>query len=353
MAGTAGVDGDGGPVTGTAGADGDGRRWLWITHVITHNRRFSWQWPMPGFYRDFMVSILSKEAMERRLSILIHMREAAPLLSSHEAFSHETALEFYGVDASPYVSKSYVSKNYVPQKEDKRTCGVGGEGHTSLHVCAPTRSKRGHRNGMIAHLWTAEPEITMIGEVRVVSAPVCWAQIAQHCDLHGLILIGALLVCRDPSRRACSLKDLRDYVDQNPGFHGRKKCVKALGLIPENTDSPPEVEVYLLLRKHGIPTPICNLALQDKHGVLYVDLAYPDLKLGIEYEGGYHAKDERQMRRDRERYNRLHQLGWSILFVTKDHMKTELTKLELIRTVTQMREKLKNESAKPLCPMGK
>lgn len=245
----------------------------------------------------------------------------ASKLSQHEAFSHDTALEFYGLEAARYVKAE--ARKSRPEE--------------ALHVCAPKRSKRVRRKGLITHLWTADMEATILGELRIVSAPACWAQMALRCNTHELMLMAAMMTCRDSERRVCSLQDLREYVERNPSFKGRRKCLAALELAPENADSPPEVDLYLLLVSNGLPAPICNYPVRDEQGQMFVDLAYPELKFGLEYEGAYHAGDVRQMRHDRNRQNRLSQQGWSILFVTKDHMQTEETKANLIRTVIQMR----------------
>jgi very-short-patch-repair endonuclease len=46
-----------------------------------------------------------------------------------------------------------------------------------------------------------------------------------------------------------------------------------------------------------------------------VDLAYPDLRVAVEYDGAWHAAD-RQFARDRRRLNRLTGAGWVVLHVT-------------------------------------
>jgi very-short-patch-repair endonuclease len=49
--------------------------------------------------------------------------------------------------------------------------------------------------------------------------------------------------------------------------------------------------------------------------VARVDLAYPELRLAIEYDGAWH--DERgQFTKDRRRLNRLAAAGWTVLHVT-------------------------------------
>ena len=44
-------------------------------------------------------------------------------------------------------------------------------------------------------------------------------------------------------------------------------------------------------------------------------MAYPDCKVGFEYQGAYHASPE-QMRKDAARFNELQHNGWTIIMRT-------------------------------------
>ena len=48
-----------------------------------------------------------------------------------------------------------------------------------------------------------------------------------------------------------------------------------------------------------------------------LDFAYPQWKLGLEYEGDYH-RDRGTFRRDIARYRGLENLGWKIIRITAD-----------------------------------
>nr|WP_239520910.1 DUF559 domain-containing protein [Blastococcus saxobsidens] len=49
--------------------------------------------------------------------------------------------------------------------------------------------------------------------------------------------------------------------------------------------------------------------------VARVDLAFPESRVAIEYDGAWHAEPG-QFRRDRRRLNRLVEAGWTVLHVT-------------------------------------
>lgn len=46
-----------------------------------------------------------------------------------------------------------------------------------------------------------------------------------------------------------------------------------------------------------------------------VDLAYPDLRIAIEYDGDHHRTSARQYEHDITRFDRLHEAGWLVIRV--------------------------------------
>ena len=72
-----------------------------------------------------------------------------------------------------------------------------------------------------------------------------------------------------------------------------------------------------------------------------LDLAYPQLKLGIEYEGAYH-RDKDVFQRDLRRMNRLRSLGWTVLrFGAADIYREPVRIIALVQIAI---EKLEQES---------
>ncbi|WP_279324937.1 endonuclease domain-containing protein [Bifidobacterium margollesii] len=98
----------------------------------------------------------------------------------------------------------------------------------------------------------------------------------------------------------------------------------------------------------GLGRPEANFRIDlPDGGYRLVDLAYPDLKLAIEYQGAYHA-DPSQMRADASRWNQLRALGWEIVFVTADDLRTDRTRrliIEVIRATMRRQAILLNLAA--------
>lgn len=70
--------------------------------------------------------------------------------------------------------------------------------------------------------------------------------------------------------------------------------------------SPMETRLRLLLVLAGLPRPVAQHPVQDPltRTAVRLDLAYPDRRIGIEYEGGHHARPETVLR-DAGRYTGL------------------------------------------------
>ena len=94
--------------------------------------------------------------------------------------------------------------------------------------------------------------------------------------------------------------------------HVRRACSRADGLAA----SPQETRVRLLMARGGLPAPVAQYVVRDARGfVARVDFAWPGHRVAVEYDGAWHAEPG-QFARDRQRLNRLHAAGWTVVFVT-------------------------------------
>jgi very-short-patch-repair endonuclease len=75
----------------------------------------------------------------------------------------------------------------------------------------------------------------------------------------------------------------------------------------------------MLLVLAGLPEPEVNREVLDGHGnvIMRLDLAYPGVRVAVEYDGRQHAEDERQWNRDLGRREDLDDADWRILVVTR------------------------------------
>jgi hypothetical protein len=98
-------------------------------------------------------------------------------------------------------------------------------------------------------------------------------------------------------RRHLSRVRLIEHCAVHPGARGRQLARTRLSLADARSESPPESTVR----------------------VARVDLAWPDIRFAVEYDGQWHAARD-QLTRDRRRLRDLTAAGWQIFHVTRDDL---------------------------------
>lgn len=136
----------------------------------------------------------------------------------------------------------------------------------------------------------------------------------QPHRVHALIALDAM--CH---RRLVRLSELADYANERRKWPGVRALKMLLAVVDARTESPMETRLRLLLHDAGAPTPIPQYEVRDESGrfIARVDLAYPQWRIALEYEGDHH-RERTQFRRDIARTNALRQAGWIVLRFTAD-----------------------------------
>lgn len=112
--------------------------------------------------------------------------------------------------------------------------------------------------------------------------------------------------------------------------HGVVRARQAVSLMDPRAQSRPESELRVVLHLGDLhPEP--QVPVWDSAGlVCWLDLAFREWRVGIAYDGQWHAL-RLQLRKDRRMINRLQALDWEIVFVTADDLYRHPN--DLIRTV--------------------
>lgn len=112
------------------------------------------------------------------------------------------------------------------------------------------------------------------------------------------------------------LEDVRSAVGELPRCRGSAQARQVAALADGLAESPQETRLRLLIRRARLPVPVAQYVVRhDRRFVAKVDFGYPEQKLAVEYDGGWHGAAG-QLSKDRARMNRLLAAGWRILFVT-------------------------------------
>jgi very-short-patch-repair endonuclease len=115
------------------------------------------------------------------------------------------------------------------------------------------------------------------------------------------------------------LGSVDDLARQRHWWPGITRLHEAIRLADPRAESPMETILRLLLLDAGLPAMQLQFEVRDARGRLIgrVDLAWPLIRLAVEYEGDHHREQE-QFRRDIARVNALRTAGWTVIRLSAD-----------------------------------
>jgi very-short-patch-repair endonuclease len=112
------------------------------------------------------------------------------------------------------------------------------------------------------------------------------------------------------------------------GIVGARRAVE---LSDPRAESLPESRMRVHLVLDGL-NPVPQYWIEDSGGrIARVDLALPEHKLAIEYDGDWRDGESWALNRDRDRLNRVHALNWRVVFVTAPLLRNTQKMLQTIR----------------------
>lgn len=231
-------------------------------------------------------------------------------MPQHQHFSHLTAARLWRITLPGRLSDArlHVSATY-PQRAPRVAGIVGHQALPDLHI------------------------VELRAGVRVSSVADTWRALAITLTLDELIVAGDSTVRR--KNPLTSMAALEAAVTRAEGSRGARRAREALALIRPRTDSPRETTLRLLIIRSGLPEPVVNFTITNESGgfVGYGDLAYPQYKVLVEYDGGQHRDDEKQFNRDIDRLDDIMELTWRVIRVNKSHVDSRSsTRIAKIRT---------------------
>ncbi|WP_146035476.1 endonuclease domain-containing protein [Microbacterium testaceum] len=233
-----------------------------------------------------------------RTSVHLHTtadrcRAYEPRLTAAQFFSHQTAALLWGLPLP----------GPVPQH---------------LHVSAMPPGREPRTRGVIGHRLEMSPDqLTLRHGLPVASPSETWAQLASTLGEDDLVAVGDAIL-------TAGLADRADLVEasERPRRRGAKALAAAVPFLRAGAESPRESAVRLVLVRAGLPEPELNWVLRDAAGrfVARLDLAYPDYRVAVEYDGRQHA-DLEQFRRDADRWPAIAGQGWVLIRVLDHHLR--------------------------------
>ena len=133
--------------------------------------------------------------------------------------------------------------------------------------------------------------------------------------------------------------DIQAVADQHPGARGLIRLRATIALVDGGAESPYESLTRLMLVRAGLAPPQTQIQVIDESGrtVAYLDMGWPEKRVALEYDGIQHWTDARQRRRDIERLAELEALGWIVIRISSDMLRTPAVVVERVRAALNRR----------------
>ncbi|MFD0784884.1 endonuclease domain-containing protein [Micromonospora azadirachtae] len=189
-----------------------------------------------------------------------------------------------------------------------------------VEVLVQPTSRFGPLAGLSIHVapWR-EDEVRLVDGLPVTTATrTCW-------DLACWLELVEAVALVDTLRHAGAVRlpELQTYLMQRRGERGWRKVTEVIGLSDAGAESRPESRLRVRLVRAGLPRPVTqHVITRAGRFVARVDLAWPEFKIAIEYDGLWHL-DPEQFHRDRQRLNRILGDDWIVLHVTSKRMRED------------------------------
>lgn len=192
-----------------------------------------------------------------------------------------------------------------------------------IHVLVPYRHPIRRQAGLAIHNGSIPPDdmteidgLPVFDTIRVTSDLLCTARARD-----AIAVTDQMLAAQPPERREAFRERVAQRLRSRPDPRGTRRGARLLGLATGRAESPAESWLLLEVVDMGFPPPDVNWSLLSPAGVeVYrLDLAWPDQRIALEYNGyaahvGREAEDERRTEDLRRR-------GWEVITVTSDDLR--------------------------------
>ncbi|KAB5608572.1 hypothetical protein EHS19_01105 [Bifidobacterium jacchi] len=206
-----------------------------------------------------------------------------------------------------------------------------------LHTVSTTTNDRIGRydGGVQPHVWrfaSDDPQafVQINRSILALHPSHVWAQMSAQLSLEELIVLGDAIVAN--AKRRYVYRPLTKYVRRISGFNGRRRCLKALTYMRSRVGSPMESRLRISINRHGVPLPATGYEVPgeffDSGVPMTLDIAWPQYKVAIEYDGDHHRTDKQQWRRDQYKRERIRSRGWIVIIATAGNLGSESRQAE-------------------------
>jgi hypothetical protein len=252
---------------------------------------------------------------------------AAGVLTRHRLTSQYTAVfrDVYIPDGSPL---SAVDKAAAAWLWSRRSATLAGLSAAALHgakwidgdePAELVHTSRHQTRGIVLHSDVlCADEICRRAGMPVTTPPRTAFDLGRRGDrTQAVIRVDALMAAT-----GVTAAQVQALADRHRGARGLVQLRRVLTLVDAGAESPQETRLRLVLVDAGLPRPVTQFEVWDgRYFIARLDMAWPQWRIGVEYDGAQHWTDPRQRARDIDRIAELEALGWRIVRVSADMLR--------------------------------
>lgn len=197
-----------------------------------------------------------------------------------------------------------------------------------VELLVPPTVSRCRHAGVVVHRASVDAtDRRLLGRIPVTS-PVrtCWDLACWLDPVEAVVWIDRMV-----ARGRVTTADLSDWLDRPlvGGRRGRRRFERVLSLTDARAESPQESRLRVRLTLAGLRPPAVQHEIYDDDGrfVARVDLAWPQRKVAVEYDGLWHVGSAAQIHADRRRLSALASRGWTVIIVTSARLRDDFAGL--------------------------
>ncbi|EUA10494.1 hypothetical protein I546_3578 [Mycobacterium kansasii 732] len=196
--------------------------------------------------------------------------------------------------------------------------GFDTENTTAIHVLDPGVRMR-PTVGLMVHQRTGARLQRVSG--RPATAPA-WTAVEVARQLRRPRALATLDAALRSMR--CTRSEIESAVIEQRGRRGVVAVRELLPLADPRAESAMESEVRLVIIDHRLPLPELQYPIYGRGGELWrLDFAWPDRRLAAEYESVEWHAGRNEMLRDKSRWAKIQELGWTIIPIVASDVRQE------------------------------
>ena len=195
---------------------------------------------------------------------------------------------------------------------------------------------------LAAHRWNGPyPDGSVVRFSRSLygcSAPVLYCQLQRGAPLARSVLLayelcgtyagGENSTLGSGLEAVTTVDALRSFAEAHPDFSGARKALKALAFVGNGAASAMEAGASTVIclpvryGGFGLPVPALNFRMDLENRTIFIDLFWPDARIGIEYDSRTWHVGQHKFEQDSQRRNMSRAAGIELITVTKPEVQS-------------------------------